>query len=302
MRALKASDLSGAYVAVITPMTINGDIDFDHLGRLVDSFLSSGVRGLVPCGTTGQGSVLSRAEHLAVAQYVAQRAGDKCQIIIAAGSNNTIEAIDLSNAIEDKLGGPVTMLHVTGYYNIPPQEGLLKHFIKLADSLHYRESNIVLYNVPSRTICSLAPETIIQLAKHPQIIGVKEVASVAQAEYVIRRTDPTTFRVLSGEDDLIAGMMAKGAVGTISGSANLAPKLFVELCEAGLKGDFKKAQKLQDKLMPLIRFIFSVRNPIPLAHAFHTYLRLPLCRIEGVDAKFAEMIAGYNAADLNLIR
>lgn len=301
MRALKASDLSGAYVAIITPMTVNGDIDYDHLGRLVESLIASKVRGLVPCGTTGQGSVLSRAEHLDVAHFVARQAGDRCQIIVAAGSNNTIEAVDLSNAIEEKFGGPVTLLHVTGYYNVPPQEGLLKHFIKVADSLHYRESNIVLYNVPSRTVCSIAPETIVRLAEHPQIIGVKEVASIAQAEYVIKRTGPESFRVLSGEDDIIAAMMAKGATGTISGSANLAPKLFVELCDAGLKGDFKRANELQEKLLPLIRFVFSVRNPIPLAHAFRTYLRLPLCRIEGVDAGFAEMAALYGPGELNLV-
>lgn len=300
MRALIASDLSGAYVAIITPMTVNGDIDYDHLARLVESLIASGVRGLVPCGTTGQGSVLSRAEHLDVAQFVARQAGDRCQIIVAAGSNNTVEAIDLSNSIEDKLNAPVTMLHVTGYYNVPPQEGLLKHFLKVADNLHYRESTIILYNVPSRTVCSIAPETIVRLAEHPKIIGVKEVASIAQAEYVVKRTDPESFRVLSGEDDIIAAMMEKGATGTISGSANLAPKLFVELCDAGLRGDFKKAGELQEKLMPLIRFVFSVRNPIPLAHAFRTYLRLPLCRIEGVDAGFAEMAACYHSSELNL--
>jgi 4-hydroxy-tetrahydrodipicolinate synthase len=301
MYAIKATQLIGAYVALITPMTVNGDIDYGHLEVLIESMIGTGINGLVVCGTTGQAATLSSLEHLHVAKFVTDRVAGRCQVIVASGSNCTQEAINLSNGIEDILGGAVTMLHVTGYYNLPTQEGLLQHFLKVADSLRFKESNIILYNVPGRTVCSLSPETIIKLAEHPRVIGLKEVLSVEQVACVAKNTNPNKFRVLSGEDDLVAAMMAEGAFGTISGSANLAPRLFAELCQYGLVGDFKRANELQEKLMPLIKYVFSVRNPIPLAHAFRTYLRLPLCRMEGVDSLYSKMMDYYKPEELNTI-
>jgi 4-hydroxy-tetrahydrodipicolinate synthase len=299
MLALQANDLEGAFVALITPMTAKHEVDFEKLTLLVNQLVKAGVAGVVPCGTTGQSATLTWKEHVQISQEVVNIVNGRCKTIIATGSNNTQEAVAASNAVEEALG-PVTMLHVTGYYNCPPQAGLYKHYIHLVENLKYPESTVVVYNVPSRTACNIEAKTILRLAEHPQIIGVKEVASLEQAVEVATQTDRNSFRVLSGEDDLIAGMMEQGATGTISGSANLAPKLFVDLCELALKGDYAAAATVQARLAPLIRYVFCERNPIPLAHAFSTHLRLPLCPIEGVDSNFTALMELYSPKELGI--
>lgn len=297
-RALRADELKGCYVPVITPMTEDQEIDFPKLDKLVLDCLASGVDGFVPCGTTGQSATLSPSEQVAIVERVFNLCAGRAKIIANAGSNSTREAITLSRAIEERIG-PTTLLHVTGYYNAPPQAGLIKHYVTLAESLMHEESNIVLYNVPSRTTSNILATTAIELAKHPKIIGVKEASgNIEQVEQIIKGTDSNSFRVLSGEDKLTVKIIELGGFGVISAAANAAPLFFSKMTNLALEakktGDFSKAYKMQERINLLIDAVFCAKNPIPLHQMFGTYLRLPLCRVDEVQNKIDDTLAQYD--------
>lgn len=299
MSVLTARDLTGVFTAVITPMFNSGEIDFAKLEQLVEDQIAAGVAGVVPCGTTGQSATLTHEEHIDIAIRVAKQVKKRCKVIVSAGSNSTREAIHMSNQVEKAIG-PVTLLHVTGYYNCPPQEGIRAHFETLADSLLHRESNIVIYNVPGRTACPITAETLIALSAHPQIIGVKEVSSVEQAVAVANATDSDSFRVLSGEDPLTAAMIAGGATGTISGAANLAPKALVDLVAAAMSGDEGRAAVIQRELEEAITYVYSVKNPIPLGFAFDSAVRLPLCFVPSLEQGLRRVLERYTPEYLGI--
>lgn len=184
-------------------MLSGGEIDFLKLDQLIEDLIEAGVAGICACGSTGQSPVLTQDEHLRLVVHIASRIDQRCQIIVSAGSNCTRSAVNLSNAVEKALG-PTTFLHVTGYYNNPPQTGLNAHFLRVAGSFSIPESNLIIYNVPSRTGSNVGVETIATLARHPQIIGVKESSgNLSQLKSIIEQTDEESFHVLTGECDQI---------------------------------------------------------------------------------------------------
>lgn len=294
-----AEKLTGVFPAIVTPMLEGGEIDFKTLEILVEDLLLAGVHGLCVCGTTGQSATLNHQEHISVALFVLKTVNGRCPVIVSAGSNSTEEAIYLMRSIEEKVGA-TTFLHVTGYYNCPPQQGLLKHYQKLSNSVLYPESNLIVYNVPGRTSSNISTETMVQLAEDTKIIGVKDACCLEQATDVIEKTKDVEFTVLSGNDEYVSQLMSKGGLGTISASANIAPKLFVGLYNAAIAGDFKKSNDIQKRVNKLVDYVFSVRNPIPLMAAIGSSVRLPLCHVEEIKPLLAEIMSEYSTEELGI--
>jgi 4-hydroxy-tetrahydrodipicolinate synthase len=277
--SIPVKNLKGIYPAIITPMLPGGEIDFLKLDQLIEDLIEAGVAGICACGSTGESPVLTQDEHLQLVVHIASRIDQRCQIIVSAGSNCTRSAVNLSNAVENALG-PTTFLHVTGYYNNPPQTGLNAHFLTVADSFSMPESNLIIYNVPSRTGSNVEVETIATLARHPQIIGVKESSgNLSQVKSIIEQTDEESFHVLTGECDQISETIAMGGFGAISATANLAPRLLVRIASSALSAEAALARTLQDEALPAVKAVFSAKNPIPLAMLFNSHLRLPMITI-----------------------
>ena len=240
----------GSMPALITPFQ-NGELDLDTLKKLVEWHISEGSHGLVPVGTTGESPTLSHEEHDTVIEVVVKAAASRIPVIAGAGSNNTSEAIRLMQSAEKS--GADAGLVVTPYYNKPTQRGLLAHYKALHDCC---ELPIVIYNIPGRSIIDMSPETMGELAQLPRIVGVKDATGDVTRVSDQRETCGEDFIQLSGEDGSALGFNAHGGVGCISVTANVAPRLCSEFQEATLAGDFAKALKLQDRLMPLHRAIF----------------------------------------------
>lgn len=298
--------LEGCYTALITPMKkgdgLNNEVDFDKLFLLVEDQIAAGVAGLVVAGTTGQSATLGHKEQVDLIGKVFDYVGGRTRIIASAGSNCTREAINLTRAIEDRIG-PSTLLHVTGYYNNPPQAGLFDHYTALSRAV---KGNIVLYNVPGRTRSNIDVDTVVRLADDPNIIGLKEASGdLDQVKKIIDCTNPDYFRVVSGEDHLVAKIMEVGGFGVISASANVAPKMFVEMVNHSESRNFDKATEIQERLLPLVKnAVFAAKNPIPLAYMFGTELRLPLCSLEKAFSRLPVQVdmvlALYNHAELGV--
>jgi len=296
---IQTNELKGVYPALMTSMHESGEIDFRKLHMLIDDLIAAGVDGILACGTTGQSATLSHEEHIDLVAHVYNYVNGKCMFMAGAGSNCTREAIELTTKIEERIG-PATFLHVTGYYNNPPQEGLIKHYNAITEAMH-PESNLIMYNVPGRTKSNIESDTAIELSKNQKIIGIKEASGdLEQVERIIKGTDSDNFRVMSGEDNLVAKIMDMGGYGVISASANIAPKLFVELTRFALEGYIETAYKIQEHVNPLVKAVFCAKNPIPLAHMFDTHLRLPLCRLERVQAQIDTILNRYRSEELGI--
>ncbi|MAH32949.1 4-hydroxy-tetrahydrodipicolinate synthase [archaeon] len=298
---IDVKDLQGTYPAIITPMLCNGinaNIDYSKFERLIDDLIKNKVDGILVAGTTGQSATLEHDEQIGFISHAFDYINGRTRLIASAGSNNTKEALELSKAIEDKIG-PTTLLHVTGYYNNPPQEGLEVHYNLITDEIN---GNIIPYNVPSRTGSNIEASTAIKLSKNLKIIGIKEASgNMEQVETIINNTDPENFRLLSGEDHLVAPIMQKGGYGVISASANVAPRYFVDITKSALSGDYETANQLQDEVNQLVKnAVFAAKNPIPLAHMFKTGLRLPLKKVEGLDSQINEVLSKYTPAKLGV--
>lgn len=304
---LRATDLHGCYPALITPMTeehgrvvIDTDAFHRHIGYVIDH----GVTGIVIAGTTGQSSTLTIEEQVRLvndgalfARGYASGKGRKIQVIAAAGSNSTAEAVIMSREI--LAGGRVdALLHITGYYNNPPQEGLLKHFRLMGDLAAENDASVILYNVPSRTGSNVEWQTVAELAKHPAIIAMKEASgNIDQVQAILDHTNRDEFAVISGEDHMVAEIMKRGGRGVISASANRWPGEFQRVCELAAAGDHDKAAELQEALLPCVQAVFSVKNPIPLHHMFNTDLRSPLVKVSELrEPKQSEVLAKINKA------
>ena len=261
----------GSMPALVTPFN-NGELDLDALKHLVDWQISEGSTGLVPVGTTGESPTLTHDEHEAVIAEVVKAAAGRVPVIAGAGSNNTVETIRFVEFA--KHAGADAALVVTPYYNKPTQRGLVAHFTAAHDCA---DLPIVIYNIPGRSIVDMTPETMGELAKLPNIIGVKDatgdIARVSQQ----RMTCGADFVQLSGEDATALGFNAHGGVGCISVTANVAPKLCAEFQAATLAGDYAKALEYQDKLMPLHEAIFIEPG---LVGAKYGLSKLGLCRQE----------------------
>jgi len=292
---ITAQHLEGCYVALITPMRqAEGkelpQIDFDRFYELIRQMVDAGVAGLLLSGTTGQSATLTHTEHVEVAvkgasyaQWYAHEQGRTIQILAGGGSNATHEAVSLSERIVT--AAPVdALLHVTGYYNNPPQEGLIAHFEAIATRMQEHRVPVILYNVPGRTNSDLAAESVIHLARHPNIIGIKEASgNLEKIEQIIQATDANQFRVVSGEDHLVYEIMRRGGSGVISATANRWPRPYQRLTELCRSSRWDEAHELQEALLPCAKAVFSVKNPIPLAHLLASEVRLPLVGMERLN-------------------
>ena len=305
-----ARDLEGVYVALVTPLMKNdkrntgNSIDFEKLNMIIDDCIEAGVQGLVPMGTTGQSATVASKGHIAVAKHVIERVkGSKndVSVIVGAGSNCTRESINLVHEIE-KLSPDVALLMVTGYYNCPPQEGVIDHYSLIAER---SKLPVVMYNVPSRTSNNISPRTIVKLSNVPGIIGLKQATPFgtgpdpAQSQewgdlqFILENTDPTKFRVLSGEDGLVSDLLHRGGFGVISATANIpeAARLYAEMHKAARDLDPKKMKELQKKADNYVALVFpnGVKSPIVLHHMFNSPIYLPMASLD-------RMIAGGNFA------
>lgn len=261
----------GSFVALITPFR-DGKVDEDAFAKLVEWQISEGTHGLVPCGTTGESPTLSHEEHRRVVQICVEVTKKRVPVMAGAGSNNTLEAIELTKFA--KKVGADAVLSVTGYYNKPTQEGQYQHFKAISDAV---DLPIFLYNIPGRTIVDISVETMVRIAGLKNVVGVKDATSNLARTSLQRELIGKDFIQLSGEDASSLGFNAHGGVGAISVTANVAPKLCAEFQTATLNGDFKRALEIQDRLMPLHNAMFVEPSPGPVKYAASL---LGLCRDE----------------------
>ncbi|HCU25186.1 MAG TPA: 4-hydroxy-tetrahydrodipicolinate synthase [Deltaproteobacteria bacterium] len=266
----------GSGVALVTPFK-NGKIDEAALLRLIEEQIAGGTRLLVPCGTTGESATLSHEEHDRIIEITVAAAKKRVKVLAGAGSNSTEEAIRLTRHAQ-RAGADGT-LHICPYYNRPTQEGLYRHFEAIAKACEFP---LVLYNIPGRTGVNLLPKTIARLAKLDGILGIKEAsASLVQVSEILESCPPD-FTVLSGEDALTFPMLALGAKGAISVTANLLPKLCAEMFHAAEQENWKRARQIHFELAPMNRVLFIETNPAPVKTALALMkkispeLRLPL--------------------------
>jgi 4-hydroxy-tetrahydrodipicolinate synthase len=253
---------SGSMVAIVTPMTIEGELDWPAWDRLLDFHLREGSDGVVVAGTTGESPVLSLAEVEELTRRAVARCGGRLKVIVGAGTNSTQSTISRTRALS-RLGVDAVML-VTPYYNKPPQEGLYQHFMAAAD---VSAVPVILYNVPGRTAVDLLPATVSRLARHPRIVAIKEaVASLSRAREILSECPPE-FDLLSGDDASALGVLGVGGRGVVSVTANVAPRQMHELCKAALAGDLAGARSIDASLQPLHRDLFVEANPIPVKWA-----------------------------------
>lgn len=241
--------LQGSFPALVTPFK-DGKVDVDALKRLVDWHVDQGSHGLVPVGTTGESPTLLHEEHEMVVETVVNHAAGRLNVIAGAGSNNTVEALHFTQ--HAKRVGADAALVVTPYYNKPTQQGLIAHFLTVADV----GLPIIIYNIPGRSAVDMSPATMAELAKHEMIVGVKDATGDLARVAWQRDLCGNDFIQLSGEDATAHGFNAMGGVGCISVTANVAPKLCADLQNATLAGDYATALNIQDRLMPLHRAVF----------------------------------------------
>lgn len=266
----------GSIVALVTPFK-QGELDEKALRDLVEFHIAEGTNAIVPCGTTGESATLSHEEHCRVIEIVIDQAKKRVPVIAGAGSNSTKEAVFLTE--HAKKSGADAVLSITPYYNKPTQAGLYHHFKTIAEQV---DIPVVLYNVPGRTGVNMLPDTVIELSKIKNIVGVKEASgSLDQAGAILQHTDDS-FDVISGEDSLTFPMMAMGAKGVISVTANVAPKKMAQMCKAVLENNMIEARKLHYELIDLSKAVFYETNPIPAKKAVYLMglieneIRLPL--------------------------
>jgi 4-hydroxy-tetrahydrodipicolinate synthase len=278
---MKKPIFKGVATALITPFDKNGKIDYDKFGDLVEFQINAGVNALVVCGTTGEASTLTDEEHREAISFVVKKTAGRVPVIAGTGSNDTDYAISLTrHACEE---GADAILLVTPYYNKATQKGLIKMYTEIADSC---DKPIILYNVPSRTGVNIEPATYAELAKHPNIVAIKEangnIGKIAETAHLVG----DTLDMYCGNDDQIVPMMSLGAVGVISVLSNVLPKETVAICDKFFAGDIAGSRKLQLDLLPLINALFCEVNPIPVKCAMakmgytENVLRSPLYPME----------------------
>lgn len=271
----------GSFVALITPMTQTGQVDVDALHGLVQWHIESGSHGLVPVGTTGEASTLSKAEHRDVLKWVVDLVDGRIPVIAGCGSNNSAEALELHQYASDI--GADAALHVTGYYNRPSQEGLFRHFESLALS---NDLPIVVYNIPARAVVDINADTMARIAQLDSVVGVKDATNQLARPYLERMAlKGRKFCQLSGEDATTLAYNISGGVGCISVTANVVPSLCAKMQQACLDGDFATAMAIQESLSPLHAALFLEPSPSGIKYACSRlnrctdHVRLPMVAI-----------------------
>lgn len=248
----------GSITALITPMTEDGALDEAAFARLIDWQIGAGTSAIVPVGTTGESPTLSHAEHRRLVELAVRSAAGRVPVIAGAGSNSTAEAIELARHAR-QVGADAVMV-VTPYYNKPSQEGLFRHYTAVADAA---ELPLIIYNIPSRSVIDMTPETMGRLAAHPNIVGVKDAtANLARPLHTSAACGPD-FIQLSGEDHTALSFLAAGGVGCISVTANVAPALCAAMHRAWAEGRIAESMAIQTRLLPLHDAMFCESNPAP---------------------------------------
>ncbi len=283
---MKNTIFTGAGVAIITPFNEDGSINFEGLGTNIDYQIENGTDAIIICGTTGEASTMTEAEHLECIRYALERTNKRVPVIAGTGSNDTRTAIELSQEAE-KLGADGLLL-VTPYYNKTTQAGLIKHFTMIADSVNIP---IILYNIPGRTGMGFTVDTLKVLAEHKNIVAVKEASGNISYTAQVAAAVGDKMDIYSGNDDIIVPMMALGAKGVISVLSNIMPKETHEMCQLCLDNNFAPAIEMQVKYLELINNLFIEVNPIPVKAAMNMMgmpsgsLRMPLVDMGEANAE-----------------
>ena len=289
--------LTGSLVALITTMHADGSVDFERLNTLIDWHIANGTDGIVAVGTTGETATLSVQEHLKVMEATIKHVNKRIPVIAGTGANNTKEAIELSKSAE-QLGADYT-LSVVPYYNKPSQEGMYQHFKAIAEATSIP---MIVYNVPGRTVVNMSNETILRLAQLPNIVGVKEASGDVARDISLINSVPEGFAVYSGDDPTGLPFMLCGGHGVISVAANVAPKLFAQMCRAAINGDIAQAKKLNEQLIPIYNVMFCEPSPAAPKWAVaqlglcEEYVRLPIVPLTA--ASHEKVQAALKAAQL----
>jgi 4-hydroxy-tetrahydrodipicolinate synthase len=297
--------ITGSLVAIVTPMHEDGRLDMARFRELIDWHVAEGTDGIVVVGTTGESPTVDFDEHKELIRVAVDHAKGRIPVIAGTGGNSTAEAVELTESA--KKAGATACLSVVPYYNKPTQEGLYQHFRKVAETV---DLPMILYNVPGRTVADLANDTVMRLAQVPGIIGIKDAtANIERGTDLIKRA-PRNFALYSGDDATALALILLGGHGTISVTANVAPRLMHEMCAAALVGDVKKAREINLRLLGLHQKLFVEANPIPVKWALAQMgriepgLRLPMTPLaerchDAVRAALAE--AGINIAGLRVV-
>ena len=277
---MKKTVFTGAATAIVTPLNENG-VDYEQFGRLIDWQIEEGIDAIVAVGTTGEGSTLTDKEHKEAIRFCVERVAGRVPVIAGTGSNDTAYAIDLTRYACEV--GADAMLLVTPYYNKATQRGLIESFKAIADA---STKPCILYNVPSRTGCNLTAQSCAVLAKHPNIVGIKEASGNFSQIAEIAQLTRGELDIYSGNDDQIIPVLSLGGKGVISVLSNIMPRETSRMCKLYMEGDTTAALDVQLRLLPLINSLFSEVNPIPVKAAVSAmgfcdnYLRLPLTPME----------------------
>ncbi|RHV46172.1 4-hydroxy-tetrahydrodipicolinate synthase [Lachnospiraceae bacterium OM04-12BH] len=277
---------TGAGVAIVTPFKDNGEVDYEKFAEMVEYQIENGTDAIIVCGTTGESSTLTHEEHLDVIRYCVEKVNGRIPVIAGTGSNCTDTAIYLSTEAEKY--GVDGLLLVTPYYNKATQKGLYQHFKAVADSV---KVPVILYNVPSRTGCNIAPETVVKLCTEVEnIVGVKEASGNLSQVVKLMSLADGKVDLYSGNDDQITPLLALGGKGVISVLSNVAPRQTHEICAKFFAGDVAGSCAEQLRAIPLCNALFCEVNPIPVKKALNLQgrgagiLRMPLCEMEEENA------------------
>ncbi len=284
------SIFKGAGVAIITPMTETGAVNYDEFAKIIEDQIAGGIDSIIVCGTTGEASTLTHEEHIECIRFCVEKVAKRVPVVAGTGSNSTETAIYLSE--EAKKAGADGLLIVTPYYNKATQKGLYYHFEKIANAV---DLPIILYNVPSRTGMNIAPQTVADLVKNvPNIVGVKEASGNISQVAAIMHLTKGEIDLYSGNDDQIVPLLSLGGSGVISVLANVAPKLAHDICQTYFDNNTAESARLQLDAIPLIDALFCEVNPIPVKEGMNRMgyqagvCRLPLTPMEEKNATILE--------------
>ena len=285
--------IKGSITALVTPMKENGELDYSALEKLINFQIDSGISALVAVGTTGESATIDFRDHIKLIEFFVKTASGRIPIIAGTGANSTDEALHLTKGAKES--GADAALLVSPYYNKPPQEGIYKHHIKIADEIDLPQ---ILYNVPSRTASFIEPETVFKLSCHKNIIGIKDATGDMKNHSEVlnlcaEEINSGNFCLYSGDDFSSLEFLQKGGHGTISVTSNVVPNIVSEICDL-VNSDFTKAKKLDESLQQLNKNLFCESNPIPVKWCLYKMgfidkgIRLPLIELNDIFKKDLE--------------
>ena len=283
--------IKGSIVAIVTPMFEDGSLDKDSLRKLIDWHVAEGTDGIVIVGTSGESATVNPEEHCELVKLAVEHVAGRIPVIAGTGGNSTAEAIALTRHAKDV--GADASLQVVPYYNRPTQEGMYRHFKAIAEAV---DLPVILYNVPGRTVADMSNETVLRLASIDNIVGIKDATgNVARGTELLRDIDRSfagnkSFGVYSGDDATAMALMFCGGAGNISVTANVAPRLMHELCEAAMAGQVARAVEINNRVLSLHSKLFIEPNPVPVKWALAEMGKMPA----GLRLPLAPLSAQYH--------